>query len=117
MSDPTQEQPVTPPPPADAPETKPEDLPPADPDALARETTPVADSLQANPAAEAEKSDPPAEEDPTASAPATAKSYQVDVQRALARETQDGKGEEDPGPSDWQGYATEGVEVDQEASQ
>lgn len=36
-----------------------------------------------------------------------------DVAAALERTTQDGKGDEDPGPSDWQGYATEGVEVEE----
>lgn len=33
-----------------------------------------------------------------------------EVKRALERETHDGKGDEDPGPSDWISYATEGVE-------
>lgn len=37
----------------------------------------------------------------------------TDVPAALKRETQDGKGEEDPGPSDWNGYATEGVEQEE----
>jgi hypothetical protein len=40
----------------------------------------------------------------------TANSYKVDVKRALERETQDGRGDEDPGPSDWNGFATDGVE-------
>jgi hypothetical protein len=40
----------------------------------------------------------------------TAKSVKADVARALKRETFDGKGDEDPGPSDWNGFATEGVE-------
>lgn len=43
-------------------------------------------------------------------APETAESFKVDVKRALERETQDGKGDTDPGPSDFQGFATEGVE-------
>lgn len=43
-------------------------------------------------------------------APETAKSFKVDVERALERETQDGKGDEDPGDSDWISYATDGVE-------
>lgn len=33
-----------------------------------------------------------------------------EVKRALKRKTHDGKGDEDPGPSDWISYATEGVE-------
>jgi hypothetical protein len=32
-----------------------------------------------------------------------------DVPRVLKRATQDGKGESEPPPSDWTGYATEGV--------
>jgi hypothetical protein len=40
----------------------------------------------------------------------TAHSYKVDVSRALERQTDDGKGDEDPGPSDWNGYATNNVE-------
>lgn len=35
-----------------------------------------------------------------------------EIKRALARETHDGKGDEDPGESDWVSYATDGVEVD-----
>jgi hypothetical protein len=31
----------------------------------------------------------------------------------LQRETDDGKGDEDPGESDWKGYATDGVEVEE----
>jgi hypothetical protein len=34
----------------------------------------------------------------------------ADIKRALARETQDGKGDEEPPLSDFQGFATEGVE-------
>lgn len=30
---------------------------------------------------------------------------EIDVPFALARQTQDGRGERDPGPSDWTGYA------------
>lgn len=86
------------------------DLPPADPEALARETTPVADSLQNNPAAAAEAEDE-SQGGPTGEPPKVARSYQVDVSRALERKTHDGPGDEDPGPSDWQGYATDGVEV------
>jgi hypothetical protein len=40
----------------------------------------------------------------------TADPVKVDIKRALERETQDGKGDEDPGPSDFQGFATDGVE-------
>ena len=62
------------------------------------EGTPIGDEAQA--AAAAQPTD----------APDTAKSVKVDVERALDRETQDGKGDEDPGPSDFQGFATEDVE-------
>lgn len=34
----------------------------------------------------------------------------TDVEAALQRETDDGKGENEPGETDFQGYATEGVE-------
>ena len=37
-------------------------------------------------------------------------SDKTDVPAALKRETQDGAGEEDPGPSDFESFATEGVE-------
>jgi hypothetical protein len=50
----------------------------------------------------------------TTDAPETADSFKVDVKRALERETQDGKGDEDPGPSDWISFATEGVEEEAE---
>lgn len=50
---------------------------------------------------------------PATEAPETAESFEDDVKRALERETQDGKGDEDPGPSDWNGFATEGVEKEQ----
>jgi hypothetical protein len=42
--------------------------------------------------------------------PENANAFKVDVQRALEKETQDGKGDEDPGPSDFLGFATDGVE-------
>lgn len=44
--------------------------------------------------------------------PFVADSVEDDVQTALARKTQDGKGDEDPGESDWNGYATDEVETD-----
>lgn len=44
--------------------------------------------------------------------PFAAKSFKVDVKRALERETQDGPGDDEIPESDWQGYATEGVEVE-----
>ena len=50
---------------------------------------------------------------PTGAPPRTAKAYKSDVQRALERETQDGKGDEDPGPSDFISFATEGVEKEE----
>lgn len=48
--------------------------------------------------------------DETVQAVETADSVKADVKRALERKTDDGKGDEDPGPSDFQGFATEGVE-------
>ena len=39
-----------------------------------------------------------------------------DVQAALERETDDGKGDDEPGESDFQGFATEGVENDDESN-
>jgi hypothetical protein len=89
------------------------DLPPADPAKMATETTPVGDSVQTETTEPVEEG---ADEPPATEAPETAKSFQVDIGRALQRETQDGKGDEEPGESDWAGYATEGVEVE-EASQ
>lgn len=74
-------------------------------------TTVTTDVTQNEPSGQ-EASESTAEEDEP-DIPDTANSYKVDVQRALSRETSDGKGDEDPGPSDWNGYATEGVEVDE----
>lgn len=54
------------------------------------------------------------EGDEVEEAPETAKAYKIDVQRALDRKTDDGKGDEDPGESDWNGYATEGVEEEED---
>lgn len=78
------------------------------------EGTPIGDEAQAAAAAQPTETTKPADSAPDAetSAPDTAKSVKADVERALARETQDGKGDEDPGPSDWNGFATEGVEED-----
>lgn len=39
-----------------------------------------------------------------------------DVQAALERQTDDGKGDDEPGESDFQGFATEGVENDDESN-
>jgi hypothetical protein len=39
----------------------------------------------------------------------------TDVKSALKRETDDGKGDEEPGESDFAGYATEGVEQEETA--
>lgn len=69
---------------------------------IAKEPTPIADETSAATGI-------------TVQAPDVADSHD-DVEHALARETQDGKGEEDPGPSDWNGYATDGVEVEGESS-
>lgn len=38
----------------------------------------------------------------------------TDVDQALERETHDGKGDDEPGESDFKGYATEGVEQESE---
>jgi hypothetical protein len=62
-----------------------------------KESTPIHDEVRAEVQAEpgdVESADP----------------VKADVKRALARETQDGKGDEDPGPSDFVSFATEGVE-------
>ena len=64
------------------------------------EPTPIGDAAQAAAQAATE-------------APDTADSVKVDIKRALERETQDGKGDEDPGPSDFVSFATEGVEVEE----
>jgi len=89
-------------------------------DELAAKTTSgsvTTDVLQSQPDAE-EDSDDSAEDseesEDVLEAPDTAKAYKVDVHRALERETDDGKGDEDPGPSDWNGYATEGVEEEED---
>jgi hypothetical protein len=58
-----------------------------------QESTPIGDASQA-----------------AAEAPETADPVKIDIKRALERETQDGKGDEDPGPSDFQGFATQGGE-------
>jgi hypothetical protein len=49
--------------------------------------------------------------------PEIASSYKADVKRALARDTDDGYGDEDPGPSNFESFATEGVEVEKEANE
>lgn len=92
----------------------PGDLPPADPSKMAEESTPVGD--EAENASHETGSDEEDDDVPNAggNAPVSARSYQVDVGRALQRETHDGKGEEDPGESDWQGFATEGVETSED---
>jgi hypothetical protein len=67
------------------------------------ETTPVGDEAEAAALAfHADDFEPPE----------TADSVDDDVEQALSRTTHDGKGDEDPGESDWNGYATEGVEVE-----
>lgn len=45
----------------------------------------------------------------------TANSYKVDVKRALDRETDDGKGDTDPGESDFVSFATDDVEKEVDA--
>jgi hypothetical protein len=77
------------------------------------EGTPIGDEAQAAAAAQPTETTKPADSAPDAEpteAPDTSDPVKADVKRALARETQDGKGDEDPGPSDWNGFATEGVE-------
>lgn len=52
-------------------------------------------------------------EDYDVALPETAEHHdETDVPAALERITSDGPGEGDPGPSDFQGFATEGVEKD-----
>jgi hypothetical protein len=46
------------------------------------------------------------------SAPETADSVDSDVELALQRETHDGKGEDDPGESDFQSFAADDAEVE-----
>jgi hypothetical protein len=83
-------------------------------------TTTVTTDVTQNPqkdsgdAEDSEDSEDEEEDTEELTAPETAKAYKVDVQRALERETADGKGDEDPGPSDWNGYATEGVEEEED---
>lgn len=78
----------------------------------AKESTPIADQLERELAdGELEDDD---DEDELEEAPETAKAYKVDVKRALQRSTDDGKGDEDPGESDFISYATEGVEREDE---
>jgi hypothetical protein len=81
---------------------KPEDLPPADPAKFAQETTPIGDQTAKDLAFQSDDFEPPD----------TADAVDDDVENALQRETQDGKGDDDPGESDWKGYATENVEAD-----
>jgi hypothetical protein len=72
------------------------------------ESTPIHDEVKNTPASSGDvEATSTAEDDEELE---TANSYKVDVKRALERETQDGKGDEDPGPSDWNGFATDGVE-------
>jgi hypothetical protein len=67
---------------------------------VAKEATPIADETAAATGIEV---------------PETAEHHDAeDVSAALQRETQDGKGAEDPGESDWVSYASEGVEVEGE---
>lgn len=81
---------------------QPDPLDPSTPVDTSNETTPLHD--EPLPVEEAKAV--------VADAPNDAKSFKVDVERALARETQDGPGDEEPGPSDFQGFATDGVEED-----
>lgn len=74
-----------------------------------QESTPIGDAAQA--AASGNNTEDETEEEfPAGELPFVAKSYKVDVERALERETHDGPGDEEPGESDWISYATEGVE-------
>lgn len=82
--------------------SKPDPLDPSTPVDTSNETTPLHDEPLSTEEAQGVVAD----------APDTADSVKADVKRALERETQDGKGSEDPGPSDFQGFATDGVEVE-----
>lgn len=75
-----------------------------------QESTPIGDAAQAAASANNTNDDETEDEVPAGELPFVAKSYKVDVERALERETHDGPGDEDPGESDWISYATEGVE-------
>jgi|SRR5215211_105870 len=81
----------------DKPEYKDEDFGTVDPDKMAKESTPVFDEVEADP-----------------EVPEIASSYKADVKRALARQTDDGKGDDDPGDSDFESFATEGVEKEED---
>lgn len=70
----------------------------------AKESTPIGDQV-------AKDLDEDDDDEELTEVPFVAKSYKVDVERALARTTQDGKGEDEVPPSNWQGYATDDVEV------
>lgn len=74
-----------------------------------QESTPIGDAAQAATSANTTE-DNGDDEDFSGVPPFVAKSYKVDVERALERETHDGPGDEEPGESDWISYATEGVE-------
>lgn len=61
--------------------------------------------------------DPENHEEPTEDdlkAPETAKSVKADIARALERETHDGKGDDEVPESNWNGFATEGVETSED---
>lgn len=72
-----------------------------------KESTPIGDEVAKSLANDEDDDD----EEELTEVPFAAKSYKVDVERALARTTQDGKGDDEVPPSDWQGYATNDVEV------
>ena len=84
-----------------------------DPNASTAEAgTPIHDELASGNPTDEHPEPLPADEAKTvvADAPDSSKSFKVDVERALARETQDGKGDSEPGPSNFESFATEGVE-------
>lgn len=72
-----------------------------------KETTPIGDQIAKERAAAEDDDD----DEELTEVPFAAKSYKVDVDRALARSTNDGKGDDEVPPSNWQGYATDDVEV------
>lgn len=74
---------------------------------LTRELAKAKEDAKAKERATAEDDD---DDEELTEVPFAAKSYKVDVDRALARSTNDGKGDDEVPPSNWQGYATDDVE-------
>lgn len=81
---------------------------PIDPQTPRQESTPIGDELAMETANDEDDDDDPE----LTEVPFVAKSIKKDVERALARTTDDGKGDDEVPPSNWRGYATNDVEVE-----